>query len=727
MERGDHARGVAGRQSTPESGGAPGASASSGAGGEGGEQDRLLSLLRQTPALIAIFRGPTHIFEFVNPLYLQAVGRSQPEDLLGKPISQALPELEGQSLIDLLDQVYASGEPYFGNEWPVGLDRHGDGEIEESFFDFVWQPIKNAAGEVDSILAHAVDVTEQVKARRNLVDLAASLTIERQRLELAQEAAHLGTFDWNVSSNEIVWSEALEGLYGLPPGGFGGSLSDWLAAIHPEDRERALAEAVSAIRDGKDLRTEFQVVRPDGTIHWMEVRARVVLSAQGEPERLVGINLDVTDRKRDETMLREQTETLATVNRIGRLLTSELDQHRLVQAVTDAATVLIGAQFGAFFYNVIDEREETHMLHALSGMYKERFAEFPIPRSTQIFRPTFRGEAILRLDDVTQDPRFGNNPPYNGLPAGHPQVRSYLAVPVVSRWGKVLGGLFFGHEEVGLFTERHESLIVGLAAQTAIAMDNARMYQEAQESIRVRDEFLSSAAHDLKTPLAGIKGLAQLLLRRAGRMESEEAARLIDGLENIDRTATRMTALVNDLLDITRLHLGRPLDLDRTTTDLVPLARHAVKAAQSTTDRHRVVLKVDAAQVVGVWDGHRVGRVLDNLLNNAVRYSPEGGTIAVRVATEPVAGGAEALISVQDHGIGIPAGELEQVFDRFHRGSNVVGEIEGTGIGLASARYIIENHGGRITVESHEGQGSTFTIHLPITPVKTEVPSPTHP
>jgi PAS domain S-box-containing protein len=185
-------------------------------------------------------------------------------------------------------------------------------------------------------------------------------------------------------------------------------------------------------------------------------------------------------RKQAEISLREQTEVVETINRIGQTLSAELDQQKLVQALTDAATELTGAKFGSFFYNLTDERGESYMLYTLSGVPLEAFAHFPMPRNTDIFGPTFRGEGVIRLADVKQDARYGKSSPYFGMPAGHLPVTSYLAVPVISRSGEVLGGLFFGHPEADIFTERHERIIVGLAAQAAIAMDNARLFNLAQ-------------------------------------------------------------------------------------------------------------------------------------------------------------------------------------------------------------------------------------------------------
>jgi PAS domain S-box-containing protein len=196
---------------------------------------------------------------------------------------------------------------------------------------------------------------------------------------------------------------------------------------------------------------------------------------------------DITERKHAMEALRESEEELRILGRVGATLASELDLKKLVQAVTDAGRELSQAEFGAFFYNDTDEAGEKYLLYTLSGAPEEAFKNFAMPRNTEVFAPTFRGERTVRVADIRQDPRYGKNPPYHGVPAGHLPVRSYLAVPVVSRSGEVIGGLFFGHSRVGVFTERAERLVEGIAKQAAIAIDNARLF-EAIRSQQARAE-----------------------------------------------------------------------------------------------------------------------------------------------------------------------------------------------------------------------------------------------
>ena len=191
---------------------------------------------------------------------------------------------------------------------------------------------------------------------------------------------------------------------------------------------------------------------------------------------------DITERKSALVALRESEEELRILHRVGATLASELDLKKLVQTVTDAGRELSQAEFGAFFYNDLDEAGEKYLLYALSGVPEEAFRNFPMPRNTDVFAPTFRGEGTVRVADIRQDPRYGKNPPHHGIPAGHLPVRSYLAVPVISRSGEVIGGLLFGHSRVGVFTERAERLVEGIAKQAAIAIDNARLFEASPEA-----------------------------------------------------------------------------------------------------------------------------------------------------------------------------------------------------------------------------------------------------
>ena len=191
---------------------------------------------------------------------------------------------------------------------------------------------------------------------------------------------------------------------------------------------------------------------------------------------------DVTAQWTIEGHLRGEAQKWEILHRTGIALSTDLDLERIVQTVTDAAVQLANAEFGAFFYNVDQPEGGSYMLYSLSGAPREAFAKFPMPRATALFGPTFRGERIMRIDDVLAHPDYGMSAPYHGMPKGHLPVRSYLAVPVIGREGKVHGGLFFGHSTPGVFTHRDELMVGGIAAQAAIAMENAHLFRDSQQT-----------------------------------------------------------------------------------------------------------------------------------------------------------------------------------------------------------------------------------------------------
>jgi PAS domain S-box-containing protein len=484
----------------------------------------------------------------------------------------------------------------------------------------------------------------------------------------------------------------------------------------------AVRPHVEAALSGREARYEIRVPYRHGGESAISAVYIPDLAADGTVQGFVGLVNDITERirveealRRSEEQLREEAAIISTINRIGATLVSELDQQKLVQSLTDAATELVGAEFGAFFYNLLDERGESYALYTLSGAPREAFAQFPMPRNTEVFGPTFRGEGIVRSDDITKDPRYGKHAPHYGMPEGHLPVRSYLAAPVISRSGEVLGGLFFGHEQVGVFTERDEQLLQGVTAQAAIALDNAHLYRQAQQArieaenaSRLKDEFLATVSHELRTPLNAILGYAQLL--RQGEPSPE---RLAKGLETIERNVKIQAQLINDLLDVSRIISGK-LRLDVQPVDLASVIQAAIDSVQPAAEakgiRIQRVLDPLAAKISG--DPGRLQQVVWNLLSNAIKFTPGGGR--VQVLLERVNSHLE--ITVSDTGVGIVPEFLPHVFDRFRQvdGSSTR-RHGGLGLGLAIVRHLVELHGGSVRAKSGgEGQGATFIVALPL-------------
>ena len=289
--------------------------------------------------------------------------------------------------------------------------------------------------------------------------------------------------------------------------------------------------------------------------------------------------------------------------------------------------------------------------------------------------------------------------------------RSSMIVPLAAR-GDVFGAMVFfiaGGER--RYNPDDLALAEELARRCAAAMDNARLYRQAQEAIQQRDEVLAAVSHDLKGPLTAISGQAQLLRRRLAEGGKPPTPEVDESLDRITRATARLGALVNELIDVARLQAGQPLQLHLRPTDLVALARQCVAESQESALGHRIRVESEVDRLVGVWDQFRLERVIENLLANAVKYSPRGGEVVVSVGHDEQ---GRAVLSVSDRGVGIPEADLPRVFERFHRGANVARSIRGSGVGLAGARQIVQQHRGTIEVESAEGKGSTFTVRLPL-------------
>lgn len=274
---------------------------------------------------------------------------------------------------------------------------------------------------------------------------------------------------WNSGAEHILgWTEAE-------------MLGESLSRIFPERPQETLAQEIADARQhGRGGGEEGWRLRKDGTRVWAAGEITPIRNSGGEVVGYVKVLRDRTAQRAAEDALREERRALEILNKAGSALSLEPDLQKLVQIVTDAGVALSRAEFGAFFYNVLNAQGESYMLYTISGVPREAFSKFPMPRNTAVFSETFSGKGIVRSNDITQDPRYGKNAPHHGMPPGHLPVRSYLAVPVISRNGEVLGGLFFGHSRTGVFNERSERGMEALAAEAAIAIDNARLAQAAQ-------------------------------------------------------------------------------------------------------------------------------------------------------------------------------------------------------------------------------------------------------
>ncbi|MGH9870998.1 MAG: ATP-binding protein [Pyrinomonadaceae bacterium] len=535
-------------------------------------------------------------------------------------------------------------------------------------------------------------------------------------IESADDAIISKTLDGIITS----WNHGAERIFGYTAEE---AIGKPVAILIPPDHTNEEPAILARLRAGERVEHYETVrVRKDGTLVDISLTVSPIRGPDGQIFGASKVARDISERKRNEEALREQADIIEIVNRLGQTLAGELDLDKLVQAVTDGATEVSGARFGAFFYNALNKRDDSYKLYALSGVPPEAFEDFPLSRNTEIFGPTFKGEGTVLIDNVKEDPRYGKNSPYYGLPEGYLPVTSYLAVPIVSRSGEIYGGLFFGHEDEGVFSEREARIVEGLAAQASIAIDNARLYEAAQvaradaeeaagraeESSRLKEDFLATISHELRTPLNAILGYARIL--RTGKLQGEDARKAVD---TIERNAWAQAQLIEDLLDVSRIITGK-LRMEVRPTDPTAFTEAAIEAVQPAAEAKGVqILKIlDTTAVSVPGDPARLQQVVWNLLSNAVKFTPRGGKVQVRV--ERVNSHIEIVVS--DTGQGISADFLPHVFDRFRQAEQSTSRQHGgMGLGLAIVRHLVELHGGTVEASSSGlGQGAMFSVRLPI-------------
>jgi PAS domain S-box-containing protein len=592
------------------------------------------------------------------------------------------------------------------------------------------------------------------------------LRATEERFRLAQAASGIGWFEWNLASNEWEWTPPVAALFGFGADGPGRSFPDWERAIFADDVPK-LHAAVETAADTGSYYVEFRVKHPDGGLHWIAGKGEGTKDG-GEARWIAGVYYEITERKALEARLlalnetlearvaqvREEARTLEILNSAGAALAAELSRERLVQTIADAGVALTGAQFGAFFYNLTDNEGESHTLYTLSGVDRELFEKFPLPRSTAVFEPTFRGLGPVRSDDILADPRYGRSAPYHGMPPGHLAVRSYLAVPVVARSGEVLGGLLFGHRDTGKFTERVERIVVGIAAQAAIALDNARLYEASQREVaarrlaeaalqqsnatleqRVNDEvarrqqteetlreaqkmevigqLTGGVAHDFNNLLMVVLGNLETMQRRLPA--DHEVQRMISAAVG---GASRAAQLTQRLLAFARRQPLAPevLSPNRLVAGMSDLLRRALGES----------IGMETVLAARVWntfaDVNQLENALINLAVNARDAMPEGGRLLIETGNSyldeaycggegegEVVPGEYVGIFVNDTGGGMSEEVIAKAFEPFF----TTKDLQGTGLGLSQVYGFVRQSGGHAKICSTLGEGTSVKLYFP--------------
>jgi PAS domain S-box-containing protein len=542
-----------------------------------------VDMIQPAHAEIVMFWGPQYVALY-NDAYAPTIGEKHPQ-AFGRPAVENWGELWAD-LEPLLRGVRETGETFHAKDRPFYIEREGEapGQGQEVYFDVSYSPIRAADGTVAGVLCIVSETTARVRAMR--------------RAE-ASEARLQAVAD---SVDQMIWSTRPDGFHdyynrrwyeftGVPQGSTDGE--GWNDIFHLEDQPRAWEVWRQCLETGTPYHIEYRLRHRSGQYRWVLGRAQPVRDEGGRILRWYGTCTDIHDLKTAEDALREERNALAILNQVAARVAAELDLGRLVQTVLDAGVELTGARFGAFFYNVLGASGESYTLYALSGAERSAFERFDMPRNTEVFGPTFAGEGVVRSGDITADPRYGRNAPHRGMPEGHLPVRSYLAAPVVLRSGEVVGGLFFGHEDADVFDGRAERLAVGLAAQAAIGIETARLFQ----ALQAMNQSLES----------------EIAVRTAERDQIWRASQdllLVAGLDGVVRSINPAWERTlgwrsEDLVGRTSEWLEHPEDRERTREEIAQLAAGQLSFAFENRFRRR-----DGEYRTLSWTATRAGDAL---------------------------------------------------------------------------------------------------------------------
>ena len=730
-----------------------------------------------------LLTGPELRFEFANEAYRALTGN---RELIGKRVRDVFPELEEQGFLRLLDEVYRTGQAYRATAAKVSFPRSEGGEIEDLFVDFVFQPVRNADDDVTGIFVQANDVTEHKRTERlrglqnRILELAiedCSLADALEQLILAVEAysssGMLGSVLLLDSAAHRLrhgaapnlpsdYNEAIDGIEIGPNVGSCGTAASTGSPVYVSDigsdplwadfRELALSHGLRACwstpirsNQGKVLGTFADLLSRTAVSRRRRPRADRFRQPVGEPDHPAERSRTAASRgyphPRNTASNRRRGRRRARSRKRGPA------RHRFRGRANRRGIRRLLLQC---------RRPQGRELHALHAVRRRSVGVREISNAAQHrdLRADLRGEGIVRSDDITKDPRYGKNPPYHGMPEGHLPVTSYLAVPVKGRAGDVIGGLFFGHSKPGQFEERHEILMKGIAAQAAIAIDNARLFGEAQgeierrheaeEALRTLNATLESRvveeierrakaedalrqsqkmetvgqlsggiAHDFNNLLQIIHGNLTLLQGAIAADEPKWQRSIVNALTGTERAA----ALTQRLLAFSRRQPldARPVDINQMIADMIELLHRTL--GETIVIETRLASDVPTALV----DANQLENAILNLAINARDAMPRGGVLeistdiaeldsAAATANADASPGRYVRITVGDTGEGMSPEVLSRAVEPFFSTKEVG---QGTGLGLSMVYGFARQSGGHLVVNSVESEGTTIELYVP--------------
>jgi PAS domain S-box-containing protein len=646
------------------------------------DRRRLLEMFDEAPSFITMLRGPGHVYELANRSYLQLIGQ-QREAVIGKPIREVLPELVGQGYVELLDNVVASGRPYRSDGASVTLRRTPDSELEERIVDFIFQPVTDATGAVTGVFVEGTDVTDRHAAE-------AALNFSRESMELATEAAEIGTWDLDPRTGRLQWSDRTREMWGVSPG-VPIALEDFWAGLHPDDvpaTEIALARSLDPVARAP-YSVEYRVIgAEDGVLRWVAARGRGFFDGD-TCVRAVGTVVDITAVKAQQEVLRESEERFRTL----------ADSLPALVWIVDRSGQVLFANRG--FETMLGIPAETAMkVGWLAVIPSEHHDLFERSRAYRMTNPGPYGGDI-RVVTAAGEARWI-----------HTELRP-----------RMLAGAFAGY--VGCAVDVTEAHAAGEVLEHRVAERTAELVEQIAERERVEAELnqmqrleavgqlTSGVAHDFNNLLTVVLGNLPLIERTVRGANLDQ--RTLQRLDHVRTAAERGAALTAQLLAFSRRQRleAKVVDLNDTVEKMRDLMRSSLGGA----------IEVVTETTPDLWpalvDPTQIELIILNLAINARDAMPDGGTLTVSTANitldapkrpEEPSAGDYACVSVADTGTGMSEAVLAKAFEPFFTTKDVG---KGSGLGLAQVFGFAKQSGGGVRLNSTPGEGTTVCVYLP--------------
>lgn len=555
--------------------------------------------------------------------------------------------------------------------------------------------------------------------------MISTLLRSEQRLSKSQVFANIGTWDWNINTGELYWSERIAPLFGYPVGELETTYDNFLAALHPDDRDNVLNAVSQCIEKNSEYNIEHRVVWPDGQIRWVHERGDVVRDEKGRPSRMLGVITDIHEQK---TLQLQKDQNQFLLNTLNKALTTFTTRQKFKKAADILLNGLLAAtesEYGFIGEILFDKSNKPYLkTHAITNiswndetrkLYKqwnEKGLEFT--NVDTLFGHVITSGAPVLSNNPSTDKRSG------GLPEGHPSMNNFLGIPVY--YGRVLVGMYglanrpAGYDEeiinhLKIFSTTYGTIIQAkrsLEKEEHSRIKLIRAKEQAETANKAKSSFLSSMSHELRTPLNAILGFAQLL-----RMENNLEQESLENIREIYQAGKHLLDLINEVLDLAKIESGY------TTIDLEPVALHNVLTEceallTPAAEEYNVSLNFPVnvyEDITILADYTRLKQVLCNLLSNAIKYNRNQGKVTISCQKK----NQRVYISIKDDGPGIKKEDIPKLFIPFNRlGEEKSSTIEGTGIGLVITKQLIELMNGELSVHSSPGKGSEFSFYLPL-------------